>query len=263
MPMLEERMTLHIPPLCSRRWLLQPALHDEKPTAFLCPDVHDAELVTFEVDGCEITAKTGVKEACQEMLATPLSPEVECWAPLFGGTSWLPIDTMLMWRVLPAGSEMPVVLNTPCVRVMFEDETSLARLFCNAWRYTFDIETGTFVRAADPQRNAVKALLREAVISRSGGTDDRIADYGRLVLFLLSKVSLTEEERAMLAPVLAYAPQASELSGVIAREKSVQKLVVETKKDPLGFIDWNGDWNNPWWNAAPDANTEGTEGETA
>ena len=259
----ENRVTLHVLPACRSKTLAHHFLHaGETATVPLSADMNEA-FVNLTVGQYAFSVPESSTAVCEELLSTPLSADVECWAPLLGGTSWLPITRFALWRVLPAGSDRPSPEGALCARVLFEDETSVAELFHKAHRYTFDIESKSFIRAADPVCNAVKAPLRNTLAQISGGTDDRIADYGRLVLFLLSKVSLTEEERAMLAPILAYAPQASELSGVIAREKSVQKLVAETKKDPLGFIDWNGDWNNPWWNAASDANREGTEGETA
>lgn len=246
MPMLEERVTLHVPPVCSRPRLLRRLFESETPMAILDPRVNDP-LEDLRVNGCDFKVHAGSREYLETFLATPLSSEVDCWAPLLGGTSWLPVDMGKMWRVLPAGGEMPVVEDSPCARVLFEDETSVAALFCNAWRYEFDNEAGVFRRHPDPARNAIKAVLRDAVVSRSGGTDDRIADYGRLVLFLLSKVSLTEEERAAFAPLAPFFPTAEALSGVISREKCIRTLVEEAKKDPIGFAGWNGDWNRPWW----------------
>lgn len=251
MPLIEDRPTLHVPPICQRRVTLHPLLNEGGKIAIL-KTTDDLPLCDFEaltVDGCVIHVSSRLLEVGldETWLATPLSEDVDCWVPFYGGTSWLPLALILQWLTAPVGSPMPAGKDTPYVRVAFGSERTFAELCCNAHCYAFDVESGMFQPTDKPQMNAVKSLLRNAVILRSGGTDDRIADYGRLLLFLLSKAALTEEERSVFADILPFAPKAAQLGDVVKREKSVQTLVSEAKKDPLGFLNWDSDWNNPWW----------------
>ena len=78
--------------------------------------------------------------------------------------------------------------------------------------------------------------MQKKVMEIGGDAYDRIADMSRIILFLLSKATLTAEEQAITAPLLAHAQNAVELADLFNREKNIQDYVASVKADPEGYI---------------------------
>lgn len=122
--------------------------------------------------------------------------------------------------------------------VMFGGEKTLGDLYRRAWRYAFYSEAYAYMLL--PEEGALRQLVKPLIARRTaeigGHSLDRIADYGRLILFLLSKVDLTEEEKKRIAPMLGFIPDADSLADIANREAKIQTIVKTAKEAPRGFI---------------------------
>lgn len=162
---------------------------------------------------------------------------LEVWAPLFLYGGYLPTrNGMKFFTGLP-GEEKPSDYEYKRVEVTAEILT-VGDLYRNAWKYAYNKESDSFVRLSETAavQNALKFYMQKQIMETSGDAFDRIADLSRLVIFLLSKVSLSTEEREAFSGLLAYAPTASLLSGVIKRETGIQTYVSHVKADPVGYL---------------------------
>lgn len=124
--------------------------------------------------------------------------------------------------------------------VVFTDEATVADIYKNAWRYRYDDYLDAYVRLPEQgaKQQLAKYVLAKEIANMAGSPYDRLADYGRIILYLLSKISLSEAERTQLAPLLAYAPTLSNINEVLYREKQIQErvnLMKENFNDYIGF----------------------------
>lgn len=139
--------------------------------------------------------------------------------------------------------------------VRFTDETCIADLYINAWKYTFEPSQDCFIRLTEHGAwvNALHGYMQATAMRYGGTAYDRIADLSRLVTFLLSKVNLTEEERNIIQPLINEVEPVNDLGQIVDREAQVHRLVKSIKDDPLGFIakqkditeEDNGEYE--WW----------------
>lgn len=257
MPIIEHSPTLNIPSTCQSARDVSAVLDGAK-TAVLDAWLvkHEQDLNEYVVQGCSVKVAQRMCEVVnREWLERPLGSGIACYVPVCGGVAWLPLSLPSLWIVQAADAPAPrsdaeAEDTYFFARVEYQDERCLAELCCNAWKYLFDVERGMFVRHAHPEWNAIKGLLRKYILPLTGGTDERVADYGRLILFLLNRANLTETERAALAPLLEVAPEVADLAGVVRREALVQQFVAEAKRNPAAFLAWGEDWTRYWWKAA-------------
>lgn len=123
-------------------------------------------------------------------------------------------------------------------KINFDIENTISWLYSNAWMYSFNYIKQCYEKLDFPR--AVEQLFKPVVSKRLlrlfGHSEDRIADYGRIILFLLSKVHLTEEELEIFAPLLECVPNVSSIQPVITRETQLQNELLQIKQDPIGFI---------------------------
>ena len=181
------------------------------------------------------------------------------FVPIVGGCSWLPLRVIRLWQVSESfidntytndfdiNGNIDKKKGSAYVEVEFEDETCIADIVCNAYKYYFDISSYTFKRHPNPEWNLIKYNVRKDIDVLSSGTADRIADYGRIILFLLSKVELSEEEKHYIEPLLAIAPTASDIAGMSQREALIQRFVSEAKASPSSYLKWKKSWGKFWW----------------
>lgn len=263
MPFIDYPMTVNNPYICKFPLSLSRALTNNDigllPNAF---QQSQKANVKFIVNNKEIYVNNelvtqGIDEA---WLSTPLGNDIKCYIPVYGGGNWLPLVDPLQWKVGENVSDVKIPTTQAynsndytaealdfLTEVEYEDETCLADLVCNAWKYYLDLERGIFVRHPKPYQNAIKGLIRKHITTLTGGTDERLADYGRLILFLLSKVNLTEEELTAIEPLVKFMPDVTKLDDIIKREAFIQTFVSEAKKNPHAFLNWGEDWTNYWW----------------
>lgn len=122
--------------------------------------------------------------------------------------------------------------------VHYTDEKIVADLYRNACAYKYDLHADAFIRLTEKeaQQNSLKLIMQKKIMNISGDAFDRIADLSRIILFLLSKVELSVEEQAVIAPLLEHAQEAQGLASVFEREKAIQEYVASVKDDPEKYI---------------------------
>ena len=121
-------------------------------------------------------------------------------------------------------------------KIEFDTETTVGELYKNAWKYSYTKTWYSKLSEKKSLQQLLKPLLAKKIFRMYGYPSDRLADYGRIVLFLLSKVSLTDDERSKLSVLLDNAPSIDDISDVIDRESSLQTFVNKVKEDPLMFL---------------------------
>ena len=123
-------------------------------------------------------------------------------------------------------------------RILFQEETTIADLYRNACAYQYSPETDSYIRlpAAGAKQNALKYIMQKRITEIAGDPYDRIADLSRIILFLLSKITLSAEEHSIMSPLLAHAQSAVELADVFNREKNIQEYVAHVKSNPEAYL---------------------------
>lgn len=167
---------------------------------------------------------------------------------LYGG--YLPVSRQTPFRVCDADETVAEYNGYRYKEVEFTTEGTLADLYKNAAYYQYSADTDTFIRLPESGmlQNKLKLVMQKNIMEIGGDAYDRIADLSRVVLFLLSKVTLSEDEQTLLAPLLAHSHTANELADVFHRERLIQDYVAEVKADPEAYI-------NAGTNAAVDTDT--------
>ena len=155
---------------------------------------------------------------------------------LYGG--YLPVARPSKFQVVEKGAT-PADSDWEYKKVCFDDEKSIGELYRNAHCYQYNADTDTYLKLPNSGalQNKLKLYMQKRIMEIGGDAYDRIADLSRIMLFLLTKVTLTEEERGIIAPVLSYAQSALQLADVFNREKHIQSYVAHVKADPGGYID--------------------------
>ncbi|MEG1501977.1 MAG: hypothetical protein RR203_02550 [Synergistaceae bacterium] len=116
--------------------------------------------------------------------------------------------------------------------IEYVEEKTIGDIYRNAWKYQYNFYTNTFVRL--PEKGALqqlhKILVAKEIFKISGSPYDRLADYGRIILFILSKLNLTETEQKVFNSYLQHVPSLENLNDVIYRENYIQDIVDDYKK---------------------------------
>ena len=164
------------------------------------------------------------------------------FAPKVGGTLGIPCHTPVPFLVQKDGEIPEDKADYNYKEILFTDEIIIADIYKNAWKYRFDDYLDAYVRLPEQgaKQQLAKQLLAKEIANMSGSPYDRLADYGRIILFLLSKITLTELERAQLAPLLAYAPVLSEINEVIYREEQIQEKIQQMKENTDEYLGISG-----------------------
>lgn len=117
-------------------------------------------------------------------------------------------------------------------------DIQIADLYTNAHCYAYSPELDKFMPVTEQaaEMAKLKNILARDITVYGGDPYDRIADYGRLILFLFSKVQLTEQEKTYLDDILRHTPQASQLTDVAHREGLIQDLVTYAKTNPEKYL---------------------------
>lgn len=154
---------------------------------------------------------------------------------LFGG--YLPTSYPSKYHVLEKG-KIPTDKDWDYKKVAFDTEKTLGDLYLNACNYQYNPDADAYIKLqqAGATQNALKIYMQKKIMEIGGDAYDRIADLSRIVLFLLSKTTLTAEETAIITPVLTHAQSARELADIFNREKNIQDYVASVKADPKGYI---------------------------
>ena len=154
---------------------------------------------------------------------------------LYGG--YLPTARLQKYHVLNPG-ELPADDIWAYKKVLFDSETTVAELYRNAHFYQYNADADAYLKLplVGAKQNALKLYMQKMVMEIGGDAYDRIADLSRVILFLLSKVTLTTAETELLAPLLVHAQSAVELADVFNREKNIQDYVAAVKANPEAYI---------------------------
>ena len=184
----------------------------------------------------------------EDYLNTPIQ-EKFVYAPSYGFIIGLPCSIPIKYLVLDSSIEDEIASNNLILeestgmrklykRVLFEEEITISDLYKNAYKYQYQNTTKSFIRLSedDAKQQLIKYLISSDIFEIGGFPNDRLADYGRIILFLLTKVSLTENELNAFSSLLNYAPDISSMEKLIARETEIQARVSEAKNDPIAFV---------------------------
>lgn len=158
------------------------------------------------------------------------------YAPLFLYGGYLPTTTGAKILVLNEGETLPEDWDYKMVD--FREEISLGDLYKNVSAYQYNKYTDSFLRLPEigAQQNSLKLVMQKEIMTIAGDAYDRIADMNRIILFLLSKVGLTEQEKQSISQLLSYAQNIGELGHIFDRELSIQEYIASVKNNPGGYI---------------------------
>lgn len=101
---------------------------------------------------------------------------------------------------------------------------SILDVFKYSYLYKFDYLTNSYKplqNDSDIKLQYSKFRIREKIIQEAGDELDRIADYSKIIYFLLSKVNLTDEEKELFKPILNNLPSFESLKRSITHEERV------------------------------------------
>ena len=173
----------------------------------------------------------------EEYLNTPIAGK-RVFAPFYRGGGYLPTVTDIKYEVAEPDAPVELPDISDYREVMFDGEATLADLYINAHKYNYYPDMNAYAPLPEQGalQNAAKTLMMKEIMIQCGDPYDRIADLSRLILFLMSKVTLTESEQNILTPLLAYVPNIYDLAPIAEREKNVQKIVSDAKANPETFI---------------------------
>ena len=111
-------------------------------------------------------------------------------------------------------------------------------MYRHSWWYSYDYHTDTFLELPEEGKiaNLMRYRLQIATLQIGGTAEDRLADYGRVIAFLLSKVNLTDQERTILKPFIDQAPDYGTLANICDKEQRIRSVVKHAKQDPIDFM---------------------------
>lgn len=145
----------------------------------------------------------------------------------------------LKFEVLSDSSNTSIVnSDMRYYQIIFDTEVTIGDLYKNAWMYQYEPKSKTYIKldTHSALQQLIKPLLSRKIFRLFGYAEDRIADYGRLILFLLSKVSLSNDEKVYFNALIPFLPNVKDLQSIIDRESQLQKIVHDIKEDPLKYI---------------------------
>lgn len=175
----------------------------------------------------------GIDEA---YLGTPITGK-DVYAPVFGCGYYLYTGYELKYKVLDAGMS-PVPEEIRYAKIEFSTEQTIADLIRHCWWYAYDWHTDRFLELPEEGKtaNLMRYRLQAAVLRIAGTAEDRLADYGRVIAFLLSKVQLSDEERALLTPFLGCVPDHGTLAAIADKEGRIRAMVRQAHETPVEFM---------------------------
>lgn len=229
-----------IPYTCHRRKDIIPYCLTEPRIYLTCDDVKDFNDTRFVMvqDGIYVSPEAYEDGFNEAYFATPIEEGDQVYAPLYGRGDFLP--TWMKYVVVRKDTKPIFPENEFYKRITLTDEKALADIYKQAWQYTYIPETDSYMPLTKEGalHNITKLFLENDIRVISGDAMDRVADYGRLFLFLLSKVLplMSEEEQMAFEGLEPYIPAISNLHHVINREANIQHLIAEHKKNPLRSV---------------------------
>ncbi len=172
-----------------------------------------------------------------DYLSAPIAGK-HVFAPLVGCHSGIPCNTNIPMLVQDSTDVPEDKADCNYKEIAFADEATVADLYKNAWKYRYDDYLDKYVRLPEQgaKQQLARFILAKEIANMTGNPYERLADYGRIILFLLSKAALTEQEQAQLAPLLAYAPSVADINEVLYREEQVQAKVRQMKENFNEYI---------------------------
>ena len=157
---------------------------------------------------------------------------------LYGG--YLPVSRQTPFQVYELDKNITEYNGFQYKKVEFTDETTLEELYKNAVYYQYNANTDTFLRLPESGmlQNKIKFIMEKNLMEIGGDAFDRIADYGRLILFLVAKVypTFTDEEKQVFQDLIKYTPEIESLTALLNRECLIQDEVKQAKENPLKYI---------------------------
>lgn len=172
----------------------------------------------------------------EEYLNTPIAGK-DVYGPLFGSGQYLYTGHEYRYKVVEPG-QRPESVETPYRKICFTTEQTIADLYRHNWYYSYNPESDTFLELPEEGRlnNLLRYRCQVAVLQLAGTPEDRLADYGRVIAFLLSKVTLTEQEQIILEPFLAQVPGTSVLAAIADKEGRIRNVVASVHANPTQHL---------------------------
>ncbi|MEG1501976.1 MAG: hypothetical protein RR203_02545 [Synergistaceae bacterium] len=139
--------------------------------------------------------------------------------------------------------------------IKITDEKTIGDLYINAWKYQYEPTTDTFIRLPTKGAivNALNGYMQSISVRYGGSIYDRISDMSRLILYLYSKVALTDKEKELLKPMLAEIENTNDIAHIAQREGILQSYIRWIKNNPEEFVRKQRDINEEededyeWW----------------
>jgi len=176
-----------------------------------------------------------------EYLSTSIDNK-KVYAPLIGCGYYLYTGPMFKYIVLDLNDNFDQTSTSiKFVEVRFTKEKTLSELYSHPWWYNYDFHTNCFLELPDQGKldNLMRYSIQCVLLRIVGTAEDRLADYGRVIAFLLSKVELTEEEKLILQPFIDQTPDINTLATISDKEKEIRRLVYLAHTNPVQFLEEN------------------------
>lgn len=223
-------------------------LTSETPYSYIGASPDKVNLAAGPAEGLTLMAEDIlVDNACigyeaditEEYLLTPLAG-MDVYSPLHGSGQYLYTAHGLRYILCPSGTTPTIPSNLNYARVEVAAETVIADLYRHAWHYSYNPASGTFqsLDAATRLKNLLRYRCQAALLVVTGTAEDRLADYGRVIAFLLSKVTLTDTEREALQPFINNAPSLEKLTALATKENRIRTFVQTLHSEPLNQLNY-------------------------
>ena len=173
----------------------------------------------------------------EEYLMTPITGK-DVYVPISGCGYWLYTDFELKYQVVEAGQEWERFFSVPYAKVRFTTEATLADLYRHCWWYSYNWHTGEYLEIPEQGKtnNLMRYRLQYDILTLAGTAEDRLADYGRIISFLLSKVALSDQEKRLIKPFLDAVPDHETLAALADKEGAIRNKVAFAHADPSGYL---------------------------
>lgn len=173
---------------------------------------HIAQLLDTPLDGYVVldnSANSGSNQIPDNPYYFKLVREEEVYMHADGRYSLHGIKSQPFYRIYP--HETHKTLNDLCQ---------------NCFKYS--LKNNCFVYSENIKDHILgfmKGNIRYLISHYLGDIDERMADYSKLIYFILSKLELTENEKEIVDKLLKFTPNENQLKKLIDREILVQNIV--------------------------------------
>lgn len=117
--------------------------------------------------------------------------------------------------------------SLPYIRIIPNQSHKTVNDLCqNCFKYKKVDNTFVYSEdVSDHVKGFMKGNLRQIISKHLGDLDERLADYAKLIYFILSKLELTEDERKIIGKLSHLSPDNKQLEKLVDRELLIESLV--------------------------------------